>query len=150
QPVSFTRACAGGAVTLSVATASPPSSILWKKDGTPIPGAVGPTLNLTNLKTTDAGLYQAFLPSDCGAVESRPASIFVGDAPTVLQQPRSQTACPGSSVQLTVNGAFVQSLRWIKDGAVIPNVNGFTLQIAAIKPSDAGDYQVDLINECGT
>jgi len=82
QPVGATGLIVGDAWTFSVSAAgSRPLSFQWKKDGAPIPGATGPTLELTDLTAEDSGTYTVDVSNAGGTVTSDPAVLEVGDWP---------------------------------------------------------------------
>jgi len=77
QPVSQTVP-PGANVTLSVAAAgNPPPTFQWRLNGTDIPGAVRPTLTITNAQPPDGGSYSAVVASVGAAVNSEIATLRV-------------------------------------------------------------------------
>ncbi len=58
-----------------------PLNYQWLKGGTPIPGAIAPTLTLTDVRTTDSGDYALRISNGSGSVTSAPATVVVGDTP---------------------------------------------------------------------
>jgi alpha-tubulin suppressor-like RCC1 family protein len=80
-----------------------------------------------------------------------------GQAPLVRAQPASQTAPPGSAVNLAVgvNGAPALSYQWTRnhaplaDGAGRSGARQPVLQIASFQAADAGDYRVVVSNSIG-
>ncbi len=77
QPASQTVG-ATNSVTLSVsATGSPPLLYQWRLNGVNIPGAVFPTLTLSNVGPASGGSYYAAIANSVGAVNSDIATILV-------------------------------------------------------------------------
>jgi len=77
QPIGQTVA-PGASVILSVAAAgNPPPIYQWRLNGTDIPGAVRPTLTLSNAQPIDGGNYSVVVASVGGAVSSEIATLLV-------------------------------------------------------------------------
>ncbi len=78
QPVSQ-FVTAGGNITLTVAAKGTPSpSYYWRKDGVVISGATSQQLTLSNVKDSDAGLYDVVVSNSKGTVTSDLAIVSVG------------------------------------------------------------------------
>jgi hypothetical protein len=60
-----------------VASGSPPPTYQWRLNGVNIPGAVYPTLTLTNLQPTNGGSYSVVVANLDGAVSSDSAILLV-------------------------------------------------------------------------
>ena len=67
QDVSWTAAASGTA----------PFAYQWRKNGTPIPGATGSTLTLTNIQAADAGDYDVVILNAAGSATSNSATLSV-------------------------------------------------------------------------
>ncbi|MCA9242360.1 MAG: immunoglobulin domain-containing protein [Phycisphaerales bacterium] len=67
-----------------VASGSEPISYQWHKNGSPIGGANGDTLILTNLTPADAGDYSVDVSNACGMESSATATLDVFECPPVL------------------------------------------------------------------
>ena len=77
QPAAAT-ALLGTPVTLSVAvTGAPTPTLQWRKNGTAISGANGPTLSFSSAQTGDAANYDVVATNSAGTVTSNPAGITV-------------------------------------------------------------------------
>jgi hypothetical protein len=75
----------GKSVTFTVTAEGPaPLSYQWLKDGTPLPGATGSSLTLTNLQATDAAGYSVVVTNDYGSVTSSTAYLTVNPASVSL------------------------------------------------------------------
>jgi hypothetical protein len=142
QPQSQTVP-AGSAVTLSVtASGSGPFSYQWYQNGTPV-GANSSTLAVTPSATTS---YWVNVSNSCGSATSNTATVTVCNAPTIVQQPVSQTINAGTAVTLSVtaggNGPF--SYQWYQDGTPV-GTNSSTLTVT---PSATASYWVSVSNSC--
>lgn len=71
----------GGDFTFRV-EATGASSYVWRKNTTPIAGATGATLALSNVKPTDAGTYSVVVSNPVGSVTSGDAVLNVTPGPT--------------------------------------------------------------------
>jgi pectate lyase/pectin methylesterase-like acyl-CoA thioesterase len=82
QPVDQT-AIVGETVTFSVtASGIPTPTYQWSKDGSPITGATGTSLMLTNVQTTDSGVFSVVVTNPLGSVTSDDARL------TILRRPQ--------------------------------------------------------------
>jgi hypothetical protein len=66
-----------GASFTVVATAAPPPTYQWRKDGVAIPGATGATLTITNAQPSDAGSYSVAVTNAAGSVTSTTSTLAV-------------------------------------------------------------------------
>jgi hypothetical protein len=80
QPASQTVA-PGTTITLSVnATGSPPPIYQWRRNGVNIPGAVYPTLTVSNASPTSGGTYSVAIANSSGVLYSAEARVVVTSA----------------------------------------------------------------------
>ncbi|MFQ5412466.1 MAG: immunoglobulin domain-containing protein [Phycisphaerae bacterium] len=145
--------CEGGAVTFTVsANGTPPLSYQWRRGGTPLSGATGAMLTISNAQMADVAAYDVEIMNTCGTVISNPATLSLGTTPTILSQPATQTACTGDAVTLTVaaNGSAPLSYQWRKGGANISGATTASYTLPASQASDAGAYDVLVTNACGS
>ena len=160
QQPQGTTVCEGSDVTFTVQARSiAPNAILtyqWYKDGNPIAGATAATLTLTNVTTADEGDYYVEITDIVNGVtvNSANAQLTVKTAPVIATQPQSQSVCPGEAVTLDVavddpNDPTLM-YQWYKDGQPITGATSATLEVTtSATMSDAGDYWVEIANECG-
>src|SRR5207253_639302 len=98
---------AGDSLSLSIsATGTPPLTFQWKKDSNNlsngsmanrsiISGAISPSLTLTSIRATDAGVYICTAHNSAGDAISHSTTLIVND-PVITAQPASFTAeCGG-------------------------------------------------------
>lgn len=88
---------------------------------------------------------------DCNA-NTIPDTCETNLGPTIALQPMGQTACAGQPVTFEVNATGVEPItyHWRKGLAIIPGATDPTFTINHATSADAGDYNVVLINSCGT
>jgi len=152
-------------------TQTPPVS--WSVTGSVPPGlnfsgltGSGGSVNVANLNLsgtpTAAGSYnvtlQAFQFANEGGISSPSYSYTitvtgsVNVAPSITQDPQSQTVLAGSSVTFTAaaSGTPAPSFQWQKDGADIGGATGSSFTIGSVSPGDAGSYTVIATNAAGS
>ncbi|MET0649767.1 MAG: immunoglobulin domain-containing protein [Pyrinomonadaceae bacterium] len=155
QPVSQTVS-AGANVSFTVAAeGTAPLSYQWQKNGSPINGATGATLNLTNVQGADSGSYRAVVSNAAGSAASTTAVLNVQTgpvAPAITSQPASQTVVTGGSALFGViaTGTAPLSYQWYKDGSLIPGATTSSLSLSNVQHADEGGYSVVVSNATGT
>lgn len=125
----------GGTVTFSVtATGEGPLTYRWLHDHQPVAGQTGPTLTLDNLKSGDAGEYQAEVTNAGGSVLSAVAQLTV-------ENPEADTDGDGLSDGWEIQNGFNRNDP--TDAAGDPDEDGWTnLQefIAGTNPRDPKSF----------
>ncbi|MBL9030119.1 MAG: immunoglobulin domain-containing protein [Phycisphaerae bacterium] len=157
-PVIFSQpqnasACPGGILTLSLNASGTGNSYQWFRDGSQIPGALGPTLLISNATASHSGTYHATVTNNCGVTRSADALVRVGVA--ITSQPANTTPSACDTVSLSVGVAFpvgTIAYRWHKEfaplGINIPldddghfsGVHTSTLTIHGVGYADEGRY----------
>jgi hypothetical protein len=86
QPVNLTAA-RGQSVTLSIgASGDAPLHYQWRFNSAALSGATNASLLLTNVQSTNAGVYSVIVSNVAGMVQSSNATLtVVGMAPTIIQ-----------------------------------------------------------------
>ncbi len=158
QPSNQTVAI-GSNVQFSVAASGSNLSYQWLKDGNPITGnasATTATLQLTNVQTSDSGVYTVRVTNSGGSVVSNPVNLTVSGGqvdppPVITQQPQDTTATVGSPATLSVTATGANlTYQWFKNGVLISGATGSTLNFAAVQNSDTGNYTVTVSNQFGS
>ncbi|HEX5218170.1 MAG TPA: immunoglobulin domain-containing protein [Verrucomicrobiae bacterium] len=153
QPVGRT-VVAGTNITLNAAaTGTPPLSCRWLFNGTPIPGAVGTSLSLSNVQPSQSGNYSLLVSNVYGVTESSNALVTVLESsPYILKQPTNTTATLGGLVTFTVEarGSTPMTYQWRFNGADILNATNSVLTLSSLGYDDAGFYTVVISNHVGT
>ena len=121
------------------------------QDATPWPpGADGFGLSLQRREESAYGddpvNWQAAPPTP-GA-----AASHTGDAPVITAAPASQTVLGGMRALWSVSAVGTAPLRyqWRLNGQNIPGATLATFELAAVKPSDFGEYDVAVYNAAGS
>lgn len=146
-------ACPNVPVTMSVdAFGAEPLNYQWRKDGQDLPGEIEPELLIPRVAPEDAGEYEVQVTNACGLAATISATLTIGSAPIITQEPRSRSVCEGDRLQISVQiqGTEPLTYQWRKDGRALFGVEGPTLDIAVVGAADAGDYEVAVSNACGS
>jgi hypothetical protein len=104
------------------------------------------------------GSYSVVITNEAGQTVSKPVKLSIGQPPTIVQQPNSATARPGSTVRISVvtGGDNPQTFQWLKNGKNLTKnatVGGITTKILilrSVNAADAGTYRVVVTNDSGT
>jgi hypothetical protein len=86
----------------AVAYSTSPLSYQWRFNGSPIPGATGSALTITNVQVADGGDYVCAITDEIGTVFTAPATLFPLISPIVIQGILTQQVVAGASVTLSV------------------------------------------------
>ncbi|MBI5385264.1 MAG: immunoglobulin domain-containing protein [Verrucomicrobia bacterium] len=138
-------------LTVSV-TAAPPARLQWLFNEQVIPGATGAILDLWAISTSQAGDYRVVVSNILGVVTSDVATVTVlTRAPTIEQQPQSQTVNVGSSVGFSVvaTGSLPLTYRWQRNEQSFPATGSPILTLYSVLTNHAGDYRVVVSNAFG-
>ncbi len=169
---------AGTPASLSVVVAGNPApSVLWLRNGTPVPGGSGPTLSIPSPTALDAGIYHAIVTNPLGSIRTETVTVAVTGTvpakPILAPVARSQiSATPGDAVDLVFEGISNSPAQvvWLWNGIpistvpVFPNSDGrFSVSrrigsqtanalgtISGIRSSDAGTYAIVATNSQGS
>jgi len=142
----------GGSAAFNVTLCEVPAdSYQWLRDGVAIEGANQPTLGLTNVQTTDSGLYSVVLSNAAGVLTSRVAALIVQTPPIIVTQPQSQTAVAFTTVAfgVDVSGVPPYHYQWRFNGVGLPGATNATLVLSNVQSAQAGNYQVEVSNTAG-
>jgi len=134
----------GAAASFSVTAAgSTPLSYQWMINGTNILGGTNTTLLLTNVQSSQAGIYAMWVTNQYGSILSSNALLTVLGPPIITQQPVSETNFVGTTATFTVTATGSQPLRyqWLFDGS--PIVGNQIISTVAGKQSLGGGYSGD-------
>ena len=155
QPVDAI-AMPGATAAFSVdAVGSEPLTYEWSFNGTPIPGANSPVLNIANVGITDAGAYSVVVSNAYGFDASTAAKLIVDTnppprvvAPEIVSQPTNLTVIEGSTATFSVaaTGTAPLSYRWLFNGLELAGATEAVLTLRAVELRQAGLYSVRISN----
>jgi uncharacterized repeat protein (TIGR01451 family) len=157
--------CEGQDVTFTVSATGENLTYQWYRDadpntaesGTPIEGATGSSLVMTDVSEPDEGTYCVFVSGDCGTIW-RCADLTV-NPPTVAGEITNRTVCEGADVSFTVEASGIGlTYQWYKggdpgssgSGSAIGGATGATLNLNDVTENDEAVYCVLVSGECGT
>jgi len=123
----------------------------WRFNGSPISGADGPALLLSNILPEQAGAYSVVIYNGAGSAVSAEAILTVTIAAVITLQPQDQSGRPGESASLRVeaNSSTPISIQWRKDGVNIPGATGNQLDFANLQEADDGFYDAVITDAVG-
>ena len=94
--------CEGDTVALSVSALGEEITYQWRLDGVELPDESAATLTLVAVEPNDGGAYDVVLTNACGSITSDAATLAVGTAPAIAQQPRPISVRKGKPFTLSV------------------------------------------------
>jgi len=143
----------GGTVKMQVWVSGTTPSIQWYCNDLPVSGKTSSVLTLSNVQTTNAGLYTVVATNYVGSVTSSPVSLEVSRAPVIAYTPSLQHKAvfvgTATSFAVTSFGDQPQSVQWRLDGSELLDKTNKTLNFAPVQPADEGDYTVVITNASG-
>ncbi len=148
QPQGNNVVLGGSVEFLGIASGNQPISYQWRRNGTNITGATGPSLILTNVSLTDVGVYSVLASNLAGTIASSNAVLGVSLAFAIASQPQSLTSIPGSlaAFAVGVSGAAAPTYQWRKDGTNLTGATNLSLVISNLTAGDVGSYSVVVVN----
>ena len=99
---------------------------------------------------SDAGSYEATVTGSCGDIILVSAEVVVLRLPRVLVGPSDADVCEGETVTLSVSALDARGYVWRHDGVVVDGANGSAVVLDPVSPADAGEWQVEVLGDCGS
>jgi uncharacterized protein YpmS len=152
QPQSRTNVVGTSAGFTVSSSGTAPFSYQWQFNGANIAGAIGASLTIGNVQTSDAGNYSVVITNVAGSVTSGAALLTILTPPAIATQPQSRTNLVGTSAGFSVaaSGTAPLSYQWQFNGANISGATGTSLTLNNVQASDAGNYSVIVTNAGGS
>jgi hypothetical protein len=141
QPASQTVAH-GSNAAFSITPAGSVVSMQWLKNGAPVPGMVGPALNLTNVQAADSAGYSVVITNVTGVVTSSVATLTVLKATPVITWTNPAVIIFGtalSSAQLNASANVPGAFAYTPTNGVVLNA-GTNALTAVFTPADTANY----------
>lgn len=152
QPADASREVGEGVAFTVRALGEGPLSYQWFFHETPLEGAEGASLALSNLGLEQAGLYTVRVRNGSGEITSSAARLTVrASPPRIVEQPRSITAHEGgtASFRASAAGHLPMSLQWFYNDVSLPGQNGPILALDPVTPQQGGLYYLVASNLFG-
>lgn len=152
-PPLSTSVVLGGSVTFTATVSgTAPFTYQWRRNGTAISGATGPSLTLNNVQTNQGGAYTLRVDNALGFAISAGATLTVLVPPFITGQPTNRTVLAGSNVTfaVTAGGTPPFSYQWRFNGGDISGATAPSLLVPNAQISNAGLYSVLVANPYGS
>ncbi len=151
-PLSTSVVLGGTVAFTATVSGTPPFTYQWRRNGTPIPGATGPGLTLSNVQTNQAGTYSLRVDNLSGFAISAGATLTVLVPPFITGHPTNRTVLAGSNVTFTVTagGTPPFSYQWRFNGTDMPGATAPSLLVPNAQITNAGLYSVQVANPYGS
>lgn len=157
--------CEGGTASFTTTTSgSGPVSYVWKQGASPISSggrftiistSDSSTLTITSVQPGDAATYTVEATGACNTA-TQSATLTVNTAPSITQNPASQTVTPGNSVTFTAaaSGSPTPTVQWqvsVMNGPFtdISGATSTTLTFIVQASDDGNRYRAVFTNSCG-
>ncbi|MBB5350863.1 putative delta-60 repeat protein [Haloferula luteola] len=119
-------------------------------DGGRVSGATTLNLQITDLRTTDAGTYHFVAINDLGGALSSDADVQIQAKSRILSAPVSQLLTPGDTAHFSVEAsADTTAIQWYFNGNPLPGATSANLDISGVSIADVGIYEARLTNPYG-
>jgi hypothetical protein len=150
-PPAAQAICEGTTATFTtVAQGQGTISYQWLFNGSAISGANNASYAITNLTSSNAGLYSVAVTATCGTVTSSAVQLTVNPLTTISTQPVSTNLCEGSSLSLSVlaSGTSPMSYQWNYNGTAITGATSSIYTDPTTVVSESGSYTVTVTGGC--
>jgi hypothetical protein len=143
--------CSGDSVVFTAATSGAgPFIYVWSKDGLALGGQTNNSLTISALMPGDTGEYSVEISSASYSV-TKIGSLDVNSATSVTPL-GSLTNCPGTTAVFSpvVSGTGPFTFLWHKNGSILQDQTGSSLQIENVQQASLGTYSVEVTGQCGS
>ncbi len=142
QPQASRIVCESANDTLRIRAIGANRTFQWRFNGVDIVGARDSNYVITNMGTTQAGVYDCIVSGLCPpSVTSATSTVVAAIRPRITTQPLDLDICPGTSGSLSVSASGANLVyQWFKDGVAVPNGFNQTLSFTNYDYSSNGQY----------
>lgn len=143
----------GNAVTFVVQVRQGfPHVFQWYRNGSPINGATGSSLNIANAQPSDAANYSVLVYDGTLAERSRTATLAVNRPPSITAEPMETSAALGDAARfsVTVSGTGPFSYQWLLNGSPVAGATNSAYQLPDVQVSHIGAYSVRVTGPGGS
>lgn len=149
QTQSWTALLGGTARFGITAGSTAPFGYQWAVNGTNILGATNSSYSMSNLATTNAGIYTVAVSNSYGGIVSTGSVLSVA---FIRQPPADQVVTNGGTasfgVGLSSPGSF--NYQWLFNGTNLPSATSATLTLNNVSTNKIGSYAVVVTNSSGS
>jgi hypothetical protein len=152
QPVSAFVVVGGDATFSVVAKGTEPLVYQWFYNATNVlTDATNSTLSLSNLSSENVGIYSVIVSNALGTTSSGNASLLIGNAPTIKQQPQSVYVPAGGNASMSVQASGTDPIfyQWLFNDSPLSNATNSSLTLSSVTSSQTGSYRVVVSNYFG-
>ncbi|HWN93725.1 MAG TPA: lamin tail domain-containing protein [Methylomirabilota bacterium] len=149
QPQSQTNVAGFNATFNVTFSGEEPMSIRWRLNGTNIFGETNATLLVTNVQSSQAGLYSVVLFNAVGSAVSLNATQTVLSPVAFILNPVNQNVLPGTNVTLSALAIGNGTVRyqWQFEGTNISNATNASYSFSSASLTNHGTYSVMAIDD---
>jgi hypothetical protein len=151
QPMNQTAMKGSHVVIKAVVMGVQPLNCQWRFNGSIITNRTSSSLVLSNVETTNVGLYDVFVTNAYSGATSTVASLTLVSPPTATNQPRSQSVAFGSifALNVGVDGTPPLKYQWLFAGTNILGATNSSFSSVAAN-NNGGNYLVVITNLYGS
>lgn len=133
------------------AEGTPPLRFQWRFNGTALPDATNQLLRIASAQPLQAGRYDVIVHNSAGSTISSSAILNLRLPASILANPESVIARPGSNVTFRVLAYSTSPLQyqWRRNGTTIPDATGDSLRLSNVQSADVGIYTVVIKDAVG-
>ena len=162
QSPASTNLCVGGQHSLLALTSGAVRAYQWFKNGSPIPGATSPLLQITDAQFNSSGYYHCRIWGfgTCGNTVTDTAHVRVARPTRIVNQTRNVPVALGQTATLTVEAEIPDeaiSYQWYKGQTMLVEGKKFfgatssRLEIRGVEAADISpEYYCVVEGVCGT
>lgn len=146
---------AGKSATFKVlASSTEPITYQWRKNGSNITGATGPTYSSPSLALGEDALYSVLITNTAGTINSNTAQLTVVAPlipPAITSQPSNQTVFEGEQAifQVIADGSLPISYQWLRNGQPVSGATSSSYTTPTVILGDDAVFSVSLSNTAG-
>jgi len=153
-----TNICAGQSASIQAALTGTANWIVTWSDGVITTNSSSPATRVVSPTSNTTYEVTALSDAHCSGGTAGGGAVVTVDiaSPSITQQPESQMAYPGQSVNFSITVSNAANCQWRKDstnlidGGSVSGATSNTLTISTVTTNDDGAYDVVVANACGS
>jgi uncharacterized repeat protein (TIGR01451 family) len=147
---SLTRCAGQTAAFTTLATGDGPYAYVWRKDGTALSGQTTSALSMTNVATTNTGVYSVEVTGPCNTVTN--SATLIVRTNVSLASLGTLFRCPGQTAafKATPVGTGPFNYHWRKNAILISGQTTSNLVLNSVTANDNGTYTVEITGSCNS